>query len=343
MPNLNCEILGSIEEIGSKQWNDTVFNSKIKSFFHRYEWLYSIEKGLDVEPKHIVVNKNGTPIAIFPNFITKVPKMPLKRLYSIDPGYGGPIILKHEKDVLEMIFGCLPKICKGNVMSHYLRFYDPYLIRYTNLLLKNDYKSKVNSRFYFDLHDNLPEIMSNMSKYCRKNISRGKKNNYEIIEESIDKESMNRFYESFKLSMEKVQGYVYPYDFFKCIGETFSDEVKIFSIYIDDEYCGGNLFIMDKVSSIVYAFFSGVCEKDFSIYPNYILDMHMLDYCYKNGFLYYDLGPTEGDFDDGLFMHKSRYGTKILPMLSWEKTYSKPSKMTYDLARSIFYKLNLHR
>ena len=118
MTNLKVEVHDSILDINKNQWNNLVEQSKLGSFFHRYEWLKSIEDGMGLEPRHIVVTKDECPIGIFPNFIHSIPKIPLRKLFSVEPGYGGPVIIGQEKQVLDLMLEKISKICKGNIIFH---------------------------------------------------------------------------------------------------------------------------------------------------------------------------------------------------------------------------------
>ena len=69
MNNLKVEIIDTISNINKNKWNNLVEQSKLGSFFHRYEWLKAIEDEMGLEPRHIVVTKDEYPIGVFPNFI----------------------------------------------------------------------------------------------------------------------------------------------------------------------------------------------------------------------------------------------------------------------------------
>ena len=45
MSNLKVEIYDSINDINKNQWNNIVEQSNLGSFFHRYDWIKSIEHG----------------------------------------------------------------------------------------------------------------------------------------------------------------------------------------------------------------------------------------------------------------------------------------------------------
>ena len=83
MTNLKVEVHDSILDINKNQWNNLVEQSKLGSFFHRYEWLKAIEDGMGLEPRHIVVTKDESLVGIFPNFIHSIPKIPLRKLFSV--------------------------------------------------------------------------------------------------------------------------------------------------------------------------------------------------------------------------------------------------------------------
>ena len=66
MSEYKLSIIESITDIDINPWNNLVKQSKLGCFFHRYEWQKAIESGLQYKPKHILVEKKGNLIGIFP-------------------------------------------------------------------------------------------------------------------------------------------------------------------------------------------------------------------------------------------------------------------------------------
>ena len=85
MNNLKVEIIDAISNINKNKWNNLVEQSKLGSFFHRYEWLKAIEDELGLEPRHILVTKDENFVGVFSNFIQKIPKAPIRKLFSVEP------------------------------------------------------------------------------------------------------------------------------------------------------------------------------------------------------------------------------------------------------------------
>jgi len=120
--SLNVHLLGSIDEINENQWNNVVAQSGSGTVFHRAGWLRAIETGLDEGPRHVVVRKNDNPVAVCPNFVSSIelPVSPplepaelgFRRLFSLDPGFGGPLICANRERSLEAIFGTIDQICE---------------------------------------------------------------------------------------------------------------------------------------------------------------------------------------------------------------------------------------
>ena len=72
MSNLNFEVYDHIDNINKNQWNNLVEQSSLGSFFHRHEWIKSIEDGMELIAKHLIILKNDNLVGIFPNFITRI-------------------------------------------------------------------------------------------------------------------------------------------------------------------------------------------------------------------------------------------------------------------------------
>jgi predicted N-acyltransferase len=73
MTKPETNVYSSIDAVNQNQWDNLVGNSDRGSLFQSYLWLSVLEATLDVEPRHIVVSKDGNPIGVLPNFITNVP------------------------------------------------------------------------------------------------------------------------------------------------------------------------------------------------------------------------------------------------------------------------------
>ena len=201
MTNLKVEVYDSISEIKKNQWNNVVESSKLGSFFHRYEWLKAVEDGIGLKAKHIQVLKNANPVAIFPNFITNIETTPFKRLSSGDPGFGGPIIISEEKQVLNLLVKHVSKICTGKIISHYISALSSDYLRYGIFFEKNGYRAYFGDcRFIIDLDKPLEKIKSQMDSAKRRVLKKISPDEYIITDENITDDNLKVFYEKLLFS-----------------------------------------------------------------------------------------------------------------------------------------------
>jgi len=117
MSEIESRVYDSIDEANRNQWNNLVRQSGKGTVFHRYGWLRAVETGLGKEARHIMVSKGGNPVAVLPNFVDKIElgginpaleraaeRLPMERLVSTDPGYGGPIAGTDTSECLDILF-----------------------------------------------------------------------------------------------------------------------------------------------------------------------------------------------------------------------------------------------
>jgi len=322
LSDLKLEIYDSVKDINKNQWNSLVEQSELGSFFHRYEWLKAIESGIGFEAKHIVILKNLNPIAIFPNFITDIRKTPFKRLNSITPGFGGPLIVADEKEVLDLIFKKISKICKGTIVSHHISTLNLGYIRYGQYFEEKRYRANLSHcRFIIDLKKNYDDIKSNMSSGKRRKLNKISID-FEIKDEKINDEILEKFYIGYKKVMKRVGGFSYPFKFFTSLRSEVGDRMKIFNAVVDGKDAGKILCFLDTEQSSLHNFFSAIDESNFIFHSPEFLNEYAIKWGMSNNFKKYDFGSTSSSFDNSLFKFKEEFGGKIIPTLSWEKGYS---------------------
>lgn len=338
MSNLKLEVYDSTEEINKNQWNRLIAQSKLASFFHRYEWISSIETGIGLNARHIVVLKRGNPIGIFPHFVTRIEKTPFSGLISLTPGFGGPIIAGRERKTLDLMFKKIPEICSStNTMCHIISVLDTGFARYGEYLESRGYSPRLGAcRFTIDLSQNWADIKSNMRKARRREIERGHSARFEIVDKEINIGNLRDFYAVYQKVMKRVGGRAYPFSFFINLNERTKERIKIFSIIVGDQQVGEHLYLLDKEQSSMHHFFCVVEKSNFKHYPSQLLHDHAIKWAMEKGYKKYDFGATHANFDNSLFKFKEEFGGKVMPTLAWEKGYSKMRWRLFGLARRLY-------
>jgi len=334
MTGLKVEV-GTISEKDKNNWNNAVEQSQEGGFFHRYEWLKLIEKGLGLEPYHIIVKKGGAIIGGFPNFVEKLRKAPFKRLASI--GIGGFFIVSEKEEFLQLLIAKAEE--KRGVMSHRIQTDGYKYIKYSQWLTNSyGYKLSLDTcKFIIDIDRPFKSIETNMSKYKRRDIRKIDESPLKIEEPEITKENLELFYSLYKETMERVQGIPMPISFFTLLSNEDNKEiVKLFLAKYKDNVVAAFLHLLDNSNSVIYEFFAGTKEEFFEHKPNDLLRKHSILWAQDNGFHTYDMGGTVANFTNGIFEFKRRWGGQVFPYLTWEKPLSKWRWCSYRVGLKIY-------
>lgn len=323
-------VVDTLDAVSRSEWNEIVDRSPRASVFHRYEWLDAIENGLRYAPKHLVVEKDGNTIGLFPNFVRDLSMTPFRRLSSVYPGLGGPLLPTDLQDALPLVIDSIPELCSGRTIVHEIRARDSSYLRYHDALQSRGYRPyRGECRHLLDLTDGWDEILAGMSRSRRKAIERGRENDYEIVEEDVTAANLERFRRTYERVMDRVDGEVYPKRFFEELSEL-RDRLLLVTLRIDGEYAGAMLELLDDEQSTVYGFLSAVPEEYFDDNASELLYEYVLRWGIESGYETYDFGSSRPDYDDGLFMYKRGFGGRVVPSFIWERGYSplwKPVKV----------------
>lgn len=325
MTNFKVEVFDTITDIDKNQWNSLITHNRLGSIYHRYEWSKAIEDGMDVEPKHILVLKNNNPVGIFPNFIYRHKKTPFKEMFSISPGFGGPIISpRNESEILDLMFEKLSEFFGGTLISHHIRTPDLGYIRYEQYLEKKGYHVELDwCRFKIDLTKNVDYIKSNMNKNKRNNLVQALIKDFLIIDEEINETNLREFYKSYEKVIEKVarreRAYITPLSFLICLSREMPERMKILKYFWRGEKIGQYLHLLDKEQSSFIALLAGVDESMYEHYPNIIHHWKSINWGIENGYKKYDFGSARSNFNDGVYIFKEEFGAEVTPILRWIK------------------------
>jgi predicted N-acyltransferase len=340
------EIHTSIEAVNQNQWNSAVEQSEYGSVFHRYEWLCAIEEGIRIEPRHLIIKKDGNIRALYPNFVMdlelpfELPDHRLKHatreLRSIQPGYGGPIIRGDEERLLNQLLGSLTRM-EGSIIRHRMSTFDTGHIRYSKLLEETGYRPYLMTcRFEIDLTHGWEEIHSSMDSNKRRNLRKARENDVTITDDPLTEEVLQSFYRTYERSMKRVGGSPYPFAFFESLSRRLPGRIKLFTARIGDDSIGQLITVIDDEQDTVHSFFQAVDEEDFQYYPSEIMEEHAMKWSIDNGYSWYDFGKTTDKFTDGQFKDKEEIGGRALPVLSWERGLSPIRWNAFKLARHIY-------
>ncbi|MHC3436916.1 lipid II:glycine glycyltransferase FemX [Natrialbaceae archaeon A-gly3] len=327
--------IDSLDAVNRNQWNQVVEQSPLGTVYHRYGWLEAVEHGTDHEPRHLVVSKKGNPIAIFPNFVTTFG--PVRRLTSIAPGFGGPVVMTDEEESLTRLLEAVTDVRERTIVSNQLRTYGQDYVRYNDLLTDYGYDLRVEwCRFVLDLDRGVDELFADMDSERRRGIRRGHDQDVDIVDEELTGRALSRFYDNYATVMDRVGQPDVPRSFFLELGE-FDERVKLFSLEVEGTDCGSFLYLLDDERSTIHHAFTGVTREHLEYHAAELLHEHAIKWGIEHGYETYDLRGARTDFRDGVFRFKEDFGARAVPLLTWERGFPTPILPVMNVGRSLYH------
>ena len=332
--DLESSVHDTIEAVDRNQWNNLVGQSDRGTVFHRYEWLSAVERGLDREAVHVVVEKGGNPVAVFPNFVdgldstgasgvleSVVDRVPLRRLVSTDPGYGGPVVTTDTEECLDLLFDEIEGRTGVNTVFHSVKTYDTGAMRYAKYLAKRGFSpSLLSCRFVVDLADGWDRIEEGMHKSRRQALRSGRKAEVEVDARSLADLDLEETYDAYRKNMERIDADPFPRRFVRAIAEDLPGRTMTFTATADGDVVGRLIHLVNEEQSSLLYYTSAIGdEANFEYNPTELLHERAMRWGMEQGYRTYDFGATGADFTDGLFRYKEKYGGELLPVLHWRR------------------------
>ena len=334
--------------MNENQWNHVVSQSDRGTLYSRHEWIRAVEEGYDVEPRHVVVEKKGNPVALMPNFVQDVPlpdsvdellpvEQPFKMLVSSYPGYGGPVITTDESDSLDLLFDAVEESIDGTVLFHRLQAHDLGHIRYGQYLQSRGYEPRFDScLFRIDLNDGWETIHGNMDKERRKDLREAHEQDFRVETAPLSEE-FDATYDAYERNTERVDGTVLPRAFLEAIAEGFGDRVLVFTAIVDGREVGRYVHLLDDEASVLHHWLSAIADTDYYQYhPSELLHERAIKFGIERGYDSYGFGRTGSHFRNSVFGFKQKYGGCAIPMFRMEKGYSSLVWPMYKFGRQQF-------
>lgn len=318
----SVSVVESADDITESEWNSVVEHAEEGSLFHRYEWIAAVEKGLGYQPKHLLVRKESNLIAVYPNFEIEFDRVPVKRLVSLNPGFGGPVATTNESKCISMLSERIPDVCSARTIVHMIRAKELEYLGYNNLLKTHGYRPIRDScRFLLPLEDGYDTVISNMRNGRRRRIRHAHDENYQLVQEELTEENLRRYHDVYANVMDRVNGTTFPLSFLTELRRMESN-VLFLTLHIDGEFVGGAIQLLDKEKGYIHGLLMAVPEEYFDNHATELLYDGVIQWGIDNGYDTYDLGSTSSEATNGLFKYKQSFGGEIVPNLSWEKSCS---------------------
>lgn len=324
----------SVTDVNENQWNNVVSQSDRGTMFSRHEWIRAVEEGFDFQPRHVVVEKKGNPVALMPNFARDVPvpdsveerlpvAQPFKMLVSSYPGYGGPVVTTDERDSLDLLFDTLEESIDGTVLFHRLQTHDLGHIRYGRYLQARGYEPRFDTcLFRIDLDGGWETIHGNMDKERRKDLREAHEQDFRVETAPLSAE-LDPTYEAYVRNVERVDGTVLPRAFVESIADGFGDRVLVFTAIVDGREVGRYVHLLDDEASVLHHYLSAIADPDdYRYHPSELLHEHAIKFGIERGYDVYGFGRSGSHFRDSVFGFKQKYGGRAIPMFRMEKGYT---------------------
>lgn len=338
MPDIEASVHESID--GVKGWNDVVTRSALGSFFHRSEWLRCIEEGTGMEACHVVATKDTNPVGVFPNFVKDIDRTPFRKLVSTTPGFGGPVVTSDERSVMDLLLERCGEVCGGGVITHKITALDSGYVKYGEYMESRGYAPNLElCRFEVDLARGWGDIREGMDSRKRGNLEKARERDPRVVEEGLSESNLREFHGVYGDAMDRVGGATLPLSFFLEVGGRLRDRTKLMSVFVDGERVGSHMYFLDDERDSLHHYFSAVLRDNFEYYPSELLHAHMMRWGIDNGYEAYDFGGTDPDYGAGLFQYKEEFGGRSIPLLSWEKTYSRVGWNTFRAGNYVYQRL----
>lgn len=331
-PDANgVSVLDSIHECNENQWNNLVTQAEQGTLFHRYEWLAAVEEGLELQPRHLVLNKADNPVAVMPNFVSELtaPIGPVDRLASALGvsvmrsgwiGHGGPIIASDERENADRLFDALMDTVGSRLVYRRISTYDLGQIRYGQYLRSRGYEPRLNTAtFFIDLTDGWDTILSNMDRSRRRDVRRahGREHSVEIDPLGAD---LSLTYEMYEKNIERVGGDLLDLSLFKHLRDELADRVRVFTARVDGDIVGRYVYLLDTEKSTLYHWLSAIPDEEcHDSSPSELMHARAIKWGIERGFDNYCFAGASSHFENSVFRFKSRYGAQASPVLRWEK------------------------
>lgn len=315
-------VAASAADINETEWNFVVEQADMSSIFHTYEWIAAVEDGLGYAPKHLLVRKDSNLIAVYPNFEIEFDRIPMKRLISLSPGFGGPIATTDKVQCFSMLSERIPDVSSTRTIVHTIRAKAPEYLGYNNLLKTHGYRPiQDGCRFLLSLANGYEEVIANMRRDRRRNIEQAHDENYELVVEALTDDSIQQFYRVYAQAMDRVGGSTFPRSFFTAL-QRMQSQVLLLTLRIDGEYAGGAIELLNEAEGYIHGWLMAVSAEYFDNHASELLYDGVIQWGIENGYETYDLGYTTSDMTNGLFTYKKSYGGELVPNFHWEKSCS---------------------
>ncbi|WP_459193623.1 GNAT family N-acetyltransferase [Halosimplex sp. J119] len=274
----------------------------------------------------------GTPVNVGASALDS---LPVERLTSMSPGFGGPVVLTDEADCLELLFDAVEEAVSESTLCHVVKAKESEFMRYGKFLAGEGYTpTLLDCRFVLDVDRPFDEVLDGMDKERRKAVRDAREQDYEVTERPLA-ETLDETYERYVCDMERAGGDPYPRSLFTALAADFPERTRVFSAEVDGTTAGQYVYLLDDEQSALHYYFSAIgAVENYEHNPTELLHAHAIEWARERGYDEYDFGSSGSTFRDGTFRYKEKYGARVEPTLRWERGGSSVLWNAYRIARN---------
>jgi len=341
-----CEVVVNmfivIDSINKNDWSEFVFNHPHGNIFQTPEMAEVYKNTKNYEPISLaVVDENDNIIAILLAVVIKEMNGFLGSFSARSIIQGGPLLVESERglNAASLLIEEYNKFAKKYALYSEIRnIYDT--LQFKSLFEIFGYNFEDHLNFLIDLNKSKDEVWMQIHRSMRKNIKRAQKKGV-IIEEIEDKFYIQTFYNFLKEVYHDVKVPLADISLFESIFDILVSKgmAKFHLAKYNGEYIGGRLsFIYKKV---IHADSVGVPRKYKKLYPNPLLNWHVMMWGSENGYQTFDFGGAgKPDKEYGVREFKRQFGGKLVNFGRYKKEHSaikiKIAEKGFKIYRKVF-------
>lgn len=325
-------------------WDEVVANATVGSVFARTGWLRAIEQGTGMDPRHVVVHRDGSIVGLCPNFVAGI-DLPIsipdriapRELVSVSPGFGGPILTGEYDAAFDRLLDGVRAAATDGVWAHRVRTLDPAASQYATLLDDQGYvPSVLTCQLVVDLTRPLEAVFAGWNKERRRTARKAREAGMTVERVEPSPAEREDFYDAYAAMIDRVAGVRFDPVFFDALQQSLGDRIVLFRADLDGRPVGWHYYVRDDEQDSLHHFFSGLREEHFGQHPSSRLHEAAMEWAHEEGFSTYNFGESNADVTDGGFRYKSQYGGDVLPVLTWERGLARGRWAAYRGVRRLY-------
>lgn len=335
MSKLTWATYTSVDDFDTNSYTNLLEHSDTASIHHHPGWLGAIEKGLNKEPRHIVVEDSGNPVGVLPNFLHSLDPLPFDRLVSVNPGRGGPVLSSSWEPVLDSIFKALAELLDSRVVEHTIRIDVTDLLGISEYVSEAGYDVTVGGKFVLSLDTDWDGVQAGMHKDRRYDLRKATETEHEVRELELTDSNLSEFYADYCQKMDELGTQTLPRQFFAELTTRLEDRLVLLTNLADGKRRGYHLYLIDDYQSTIRHYLMTVTRDDYKYYSGELMHKHMIKRGLSDGWNRYDFGGRDVDFRDGGFNYKSQYGGELVGTYRWKLQTSRIIQFIRRTARNL--------